>query len=196
MKPGPLIAMVVMIALGVWMILQPTLRREASDLTLYVGASEVQLKRIDDAGDPRYRVTAPPDLRGDEIRAAELDAYIETRIASWNERPVLERWLLGFFNITRWPMFGFVAVGLLGQGAFFGRMIIQWVISERSRVSTVPEIFWWLSFIGGACFFVYFVWRKDIVGMIGQATGVVVYARNLRLIHKQRRLIGADPAPA
>lgn len=196
MKPGPLIAMVVMIALGVWMILQPTLRREASDLTLYVGASEVQLKRIDDAGDPRYRVTAPPDLRGDEIRAAELDAYIETRIASWNERPVLERWLLGFFNITRWPMFGFVAVGLLGQGAFFGRMIIQWVISERSRVSTVPEIFWWLSFVGGACFFVYFVWRKDIVGMIGQATGVVVYARNLRLIHKQRRLIGADPAPA
>ena len=196
MKPGPLIAMFVMIALGVWMILQPTLRREASDLTLNVGAAEVRLKRIDDAGDPRYRVTAPPDLRGDEIRAAELDAYIETRIASWNERPVLERWLLGFFNITRWPMFGFVVVGLLGQGAFFGRMIIQWVISERSRVSTVPEIFWWLSFVGGACFFVYFVWRKDIVGMIGQATGVVVYARNLRLIHKQRRLIGADPAPA
>jgi lipid-A-disaccharide synthase-like uncharacterized protein len=49
----------------------------------------------------------------------------------------------------------------------------------------VPEIFWWFSFAGGLFLFVYFVWRKDIVGVLGQATGVVIYARNLRLIYKQ-----------
>jgi lipid-A-disaccharide synthase-like uncharacterized protein len=30
---------------------------------------------------------------------------------------------------------------------------------------------------------VYFVWRRDVVGVIGQATGWVVYGRNLWLIH-------------
>ncbi len=47
-------------------------------------------------------------------------------------------------------------------------------------------MFWWLSFLGGVCLFTYFVWRKDAVGVLGQATGVVIYARNLRLIHKER----------
>jgi lipid-A-disaccharide synthase-like uncharacterized protein len=37
--------------------------------------------------------------------------------------------------------------------------------------------------------FVYFIWRKDIVGIIGQSTGVFVYARNLLLIYR-------NPQPA
>ncbi|MEL7472603.1 MAG: lipid-A-disaccharide synthase N-terminal domain-containing protein, partial [Planctomycetota bacterium] len=63
----------------------------------------------------------------------------------------------------------------------------QWVVSEKKRQSVVPEAFWWLSLVGGAALFTYFVWRRDIVGVLGQSTGVVIYARNLRLIHKQRR---------
>ena len=71
--------------------------------------------------------------------------------------------------------------------------MVQWVVSERSRVSTVPELFWWFSFVGGVSLFTYFVWRKDVVGVLGQATGVVIYARNLRLIQKQRRRAGVTP---
>jgi len=78
-------------------------------------------------------------------------------------------------------------VGLIGQGAFFGRMFIQWVVSEKSRKSQVPEVFWWLSFVGGLCLFMYFVWRVDVVGVLGQSTGVVIYARNLKLIRKERK---------
>jgi len=195
-KPGPIIAMGILLALGVWLVLQPTLERGRSDLTLNVGAAQIRLKRIDDEGPRRYRVIAPPSMRGQEIDADGLDAFLAARIESWNERPALERRLLGFFNITRWSVFGFVVVGLVGQGAFFGRMLVQWVISERSRVSTVPDVFWWMSFVGGVCLFIYFVWRTDIVGVIGQSTGVVVYARNLRLIHKERQRAAADPAPA
>ncbi|HCT44595.1 MAG TPA: hypothetical protein DF699_05235 [Phycisphaerales bacterium] len=70
-------------------------------------------------------------------------------------------------------------------------MFVQWIISERSRISTVPEIFWWFSFIGGVCLFTYFVWRVDIVGVLGQSTGIVIYARNLKLIHKEKQRCAA-----
>jgi lipid-A-disaccharide synthase-like uncharacterized protein len=33
---------------------------------------------------------------------------------------------------------------------------------------------------------VYFVWRRDIVGVVGQGTGLFIYARNLVLIRRSR----------
>jgi len=33
----------------------------------------------------------------------------------------------------------------------------------------------------------YFIWRKDIVGILGQSTGLFIYLRNLRLIYRERR---------
>ena len=187
MKPGPIIAMLVLVFLGMWLVLQPALSRSHSDLTVLVGAREIMLERIQYQGENAYRVVAPTSLRSDSpITQAQLDSFLEEQIRAWNDRPAIERHLLGFFNITSWATFGWVAIGLLGQAAFFGRMFIQWFISERSRVSTVPEIFWWFSFIGGICLFTYFVWRVDIVGVLGQSTGIVIYARNLRLIHKEK----------
>jgi lipid-A-disaccharide synthase-like uncharacterized protein len=65
--------------------------------------------------------------------------------------------------------------------------MIQWIVSERQKQSVVPEAFWWLSLAGGIALFAYFAWRQDIVGVLGQTSGVVIYARNIRLIHKRRR---------
>jgi lipid-A-disaccharide synthase-like uncharacterized protein len=31
---------------------------------------------------------------------------------------------------------------------------------------------------------IYFIWRRDIVGVLGQALGWVIYVRNLWLIHR------------
>ena len=121
------------------------------------------------------------------MTATEYELILSSRVAAWEARPEFERALLGFFNITSWVNFGWVAVGLLGQAAFFGRMFIQWVVSEKSKQSQVPEMFWWLSFVGGVFLFTYFVWRVDVVGVLGQSSGVVIYARNLRLIHKEKR---------
>jgi lipid-A-disaccharide synthase-like uncharacterized protein len=185
MKPGPVIAMILLVLLGMWLVLQPSLVRGSSDLDIRVGAVEIMLRRAENNGVAGYRITAPASLVATGfIPASELDEFISNQIDDWNARPAWARHLLGFFNITSWATFWWVAIGLIGQGAFFGRMFVQWIISERSQVSTVPEIFWWFSFIGGVCLFVYFVWRKDIVGVMGQSTGVVIYARNLRLIHK------------
>jgi len=95
--------------------------------------------------------------------------------------------LFTLLNITSWTNLLWAGIGLLGQVAFFGRMFIQWVASERRKESVVPEAFWWLSLAGGVLLLTYFVWRQDPVGILGQASGIVIYARNIRLIHKKRR---------
>jgi lipid-A-disaccharide synthase-like uncharacterized protein len=193
MKPGPIVAMVALLFVGMWLVLQPTLRRGSSDFEVRVGSMEIMLARIPETEPPSYQVISPSEMAGTVIPPDQLDDFIAARLDSWLSRPAWERTLLGFFNITRWSTFGWVMIGLAGQAAFFGRMLVQWVVSERSRVSTVPEIFWWFSFAGGLFLFIYFVWRKDIVGVLGQATGVVIYARNLRLIHKQHARARTEP---
>ncbi len=198
MKPGPIIAMIALVFLGMWLVLQPALSRSESDLKVSVGAIEIMLERTQtDDGQLHYQVVGPANLRSEQLLdPIELDAFIAEQVEHWNQRPALERHLLGFFNITTWGTFGWVMIGLVGQGAFFGRMFVQWIISERSRISTVPEIFWWFSFIGGLCLFTYFVWRVDIVGVLGQSTGIVIYARNLRLIHKEKKRCACDAQSA
>lgn len=195
MKPGPIIAMIVLVFLGMWLVLQPALSRSETDLTVSVGAIEIMLMRTETDGQLHYQVVGPETLKSEQLLSpTELDRFIAEQVAKWNERPAFERHLLGFFNITTWGMFGWVIIGLIGQGAFFGRMFVQWIISEKSKVSTVPEIFWWFSFVGGICLFIYFVWRVDIVGVMGQSTGIVIYARNLKLIHKEKKRKQATPA--
>lgn len=80
-----------------------------------------------------------------------------------------------------WLVFGFAA-----QALFTGRMLIQWLASERAGKSTVPTAFWWMSLAGGLTLSVYFLRRGDPVGVLGQSTGVLIYARNLWLIHKRK----------
>ena len=91
-------------------------------------------------------------------------------------------------NITTpWGIL-WVSLGFLGQALFTFRMVLQWWASEKEKRSVVPVGFWWGSLFGGLMLFVYFAWRKDIVGILGQSTGVFVYARNLVLIYRARAL--------
>lgn len=82
-------------------------------------------------------------------------------------------------------------VGLLGQALFSGRFLVQWVQSERRGESIVPLAFWYLSLAGGAALLAYAIWRHDPVFILGQAAGLVVYLRNLILIHRPRRRAAA-----
>ena len=184
MKPGPIVAMIGLLVAGMALVLQPTLARGGYDLAVDVGTTELLVQLQDDG----YQIIAPARLRTETPIAPEAFRELtQQELHLWNDRPGFERMLLGFFNISSWTNFAWVMVGLLGQGAFFGRMFIQWIVSEKHRQSQVPELFWWLSFAGGICLFTYFVWRVDVVGVLGQSTGVVIYARNLRLIQKQKR---------
>jgi lipid-A-disaccharide synthase-like uncharacterized protein len=83
-----------------------------------------------------------------------------------------------------------IAIGFLGQGLFFGRWVIQWIVSERTSKSQVPLSFWYMSLIGGLITLAYAIYRKDPVFIAGQGVGAVVYIRNLVLIRRQ------EPRPA
>ncbi len=98
-----------------------------------------------------------------------------------------EKIVFRLLNITSWGGLLWAGIGLVGQIAFSGRMLVQWIVSEKKRESVIPEVFWWLSLAGGVLLFVYFVWRQDLVGVLGQSSGVVIYARNIKLIKKRAK---------
>lgn len=98
------------------------------------------------------------------------------------------------FKISSWDKLLWVAAGLAGQGAFFLRMLVQWIVSEKERRSIVPPIFWWFSLLGAVLLTTYFAWRQDIVGILGQSPGLIVYTRNLRLISKHANGNGKNSA--
>lgn len=79
-----------------------------------------------------------------------------------------------------------LALGFVAQALFSARFVVQWIASEKAGKSVVPLAFWFLSVAGGALLLVYAVWRKDPVFILGQGCGLVVYARNLILIYKER----------
>ena len=76
-------------------------------------------------------------------------------------------------------------VGLLGQLAFTARFIVQWIASERAGRSVMPIAFWYFSIIGGLIVLAYGIHKFDAVIILGQLPGVIVYSRNLWLIHKR-----------
>jgi lipid-A-disaccharide synthase-like uncharacterized protein len=77
-----------------------------------------------------------------------------------------------------------LGIGFLGQALFSARFLAQWVASERLRKSVVPRVFWYFSVAGGLTLLAYAVHRWDPVFIVGQAAGLVVYARNLYFIHR------------
>jgi len=87
-------------------------------------------------------------------------------------------------------------VGLLGQGLFASRFIIQWFKSEMEGRSVIPLAFWHFSLGGGIVLLAYAIYKKDPVFIIGQATGLIVYGRNLYLIFRERALLRAAASEA
>ena len=80
-----------------------------------------------------------------------------------------------------------LAIGFFGQSLFTARFIVQWLVSEKRRTSVTPVSFWYFSLAGGVILLAYAVHRHDKVFMVGQASGLLVYIRNLVLIGRPRR---------
>ncbi len=78
-------------------------------------------------------------------------------------------------------------IGFAGQGLFFSRFLVQWLQSERQRKSVMPVAFWYFSFFGGLVSLLYALHLRNAVFTVGQATGLIVYVRNLWLIWRERR---------
>ncbi|MCF6181970.1 lipid-A-disaccharide synthase N-terminal domain-containing protein [Lutibacter sp.] len=73
------------------------------------------------------------------------------------------------------------SVGFFAQLLFSGRLILQWILSEKSKKVLTPSIFWKLSLLASFLLFVYGYLRNDFAIMLGQALTYFIYIRNLQL---------------
>lgn len=86
-----------------------------------------------------------------------------------------------FSTETIWIIIGFV-----GQSLFFMRFFVQWLASEKAKASVIPHAFWYFSIGGGVTLCAYAIYRQDPVFILGQSTGLLIYARNLFLIRRSQ----------
>lgn len=109
----------------------------------------------------------------------DLVASIFGTVAAW-----LDRAIFGLSSTEQLMLL----LGLFGQALFVSRWFVQWVASERARDSIVPELFWYLSFVGGAMVLTYGIYTANLVLILGQF-GVFIYARNIYLIWQKKRAL-------
>jgi lipid-A-disaccharide synthase-like uncharacterized protein len=93
---------------------------------------------------------------------------------------------MNFLDPRSWHWDLLAVLGFAAQAMFASRFIIQWIASERRKQSHIPIQFWYLSLTGGLMMIAYGLLRRDPVIILGQTPGLIVYARNLVLIHRHR----------
>lgn len=72
-------------------------------------------------------------------------------------------------------------IGFTAQILFSGRLLAQWVISEKKKRIITPSLFWKLSLLASFLLFVYGFLRDDFAIMLGQSLTYFIYIRNLQL---------------
>lgn len=85
-------------------------------------------------------------------------------------------------------------MGLLGNAVFSTRFLIQWIASERKGESVIPIAFWYWSIAGSVILGLYFVFKREPVGILAYLPNCFIYFRNLHLIKKQQLAAGAGKA--
>ena len=84
-------------------------------------------------------------------------------------------------------MNGWLILGFFAQALFASRFVVQWIASERAGESVVPEIFWLISLGGSTLLLLYAIHKQDPVFIVGQASGLFIYFRNIHLIQRKRK---------
>lgn len=97
-------------------------------------------------------------------------------------------WLMQMLHVENTTELAWVIFGLGAQLMFTARFLVQWIASERARSSVVPVAFWYFSLVGGLMLLAYAIYRTDPVFILGQLLGVLIYSRNLWLIHANRKV--------
>lgn len=171
-----------LVALGVWVYLSltetsPIHRPGGVEVTVQLAdAWDKAVLYTTDKGEHRY-VVKNHNGKIDELSPEELAIRIQRdrKERSWGQT---------LLNVSSPAGYIWVGLGLLGQVLFTGRMIVQWLVSEKSKKSVVPPIFWWMSLGGSTMLMVYFLWRRDPIGLLGQSFGWFIYVRNLWMIYR------------
>lgn len=82
------------------------------------------------------------------------------------------------------------AIGYTGQALFAGRVLLQWIASERQGRSLVPRYYWEVSLAASALVLTYALLRNNFVFVLSTVPGAVIAGRNLRIVKPaSRRLL-------
>jgi lipid-A-disaccharide synthase-like uncharacterized protein len=87
-----------------------------------------------------------------------------------------------------------VILGMIGNTVFMMRFLVQWIASEKAGDSVIPRSFWYWSIAGSIIMCLYFVFRRDPVGILGYLPNSCIYIRNLLLIRKKKVAMTAAAA--
>ena len=101
-------------------------------------------------------------------------------IYSYNDNQISSEIFFKNENIPFWLLI----LGVFAQIIFMLRFVVQWGYSEKQKVAYLPKGFWLFSIAGSLLIFVYAIFRKDPVLLIGNSFGSVVYIRNLILLKR------------
>jgi lipid-A-disaccharide synthase-like uncharacterized protein len=87
------------------------------------------------------------------------------------------------------PEHVWIAVGFIGQALFASRFFVQLLKSEMEGRSVIPVAFWYFSIGGGLITLVYsfHLGKVGLPFLVAQLGGLLVYARNLWLVRRERR---------
>lgn len=88
-----------------------------------------------------------------------------------------------------------IVVGVVGQGLFACRFVIQWLATEKKKESVIPVAFWYFSMAASLCMCASFVQLREWVFAVGVATTFPIYARNLWIIHRGKSVLSDGTPP-
>jgi len=83
-------------------------------------------------------------------------------------------------------------VGLIGQGLFALRFIVQWLHSEALGRSRFPKAFWHISVVAGAILLCYAIHRRDPVFVVGEAMTLAIFCRNVQWLSRKPTTPASD----
>ncbi len=85
-------------------------------------------------------------------------------------------------------------IGAAGQALFFGRVVVQWLASEKAKRSANPRSYWWISLGASGLLGVATVGLEEWVLLPGYLVNAAIYTRNLSISPERESRLGPIPA--
>ena len=80
-------------------------------------------------------------------------------------------------------------LGILGSVIFYGRFLLQWIVSEIQKQSVMPTGFWYMSAVGSVMLLTFGILTHSLLGTLGQNMNVVIYGRNISHIWREKGIL-------
>lgn len=106
-----------------------------------------------------------------------LNEYHSTRDTAFSEQA--RNWL-------------WLAVGVFGQGLFALRFLIQWLVTELHKKSTIPAVFWYISVAASLLMMSSHFQRQEWLYAIGIGSTLFIYLRNIYMVHFKKAVVVSD----